>query len=139
MKKTSTSAPKVKEQTAAEQQQEQSTQAPAAQTLPMQLDVRVRPIQPKGNLLAFASMNINGCFAVEGLKVVNGKNGLFVNMPSQKDSQGQYRDVCFPLDKGFRQQISDAVLGEYNHVMTQMQSASQEQKQQTAPEMAMSM
>jgi len=76
---------------------------------------------------------------VEGIKVVNGKNGLFINMPSYKDGQGQWRDVCFPLNKSFRQEISDAVLGEYQHVLTQMQSAAQaprqEQERQSAPEM----
>ena len=33
----------------------------------MKLDVRVRPIAPMGNLLAFANVTIGGCFKIDGL------------------------------------------------------------------------
>ena len=37
----------------------------------MKLDVRVRPITPKENLVGFAAVTINDCFVVEGLKAVS--------------------------------------------------------------------
>lgn len=33
----------------------------------MKLNVRVRPIAPMGNLLAFANVTIGGCFKIDGL------------------------------------------------------------------------
>lgn len=119
-------------------EQQQAAQAPAqeaAQYPPMELDVRVRPVN-KGNLIAYASMNINGGFAVEGIKVMSGEKGLFVSMPSYQDKQGKYRDVCFPVTKEFRQQMNQAVLEQYQQTLSHMQSAAQESQQREAPEAA---
>jgi stage V sporulation protein G len=88
--------------------QEQNT---AAAT---KLDARAYPIaEPKSNTLAYASITIDGKFAVSGIRVVNSGNGPFVAMPQTRDSKGDYRDLCFPVTKELRQQISDAVLSEY--------------------------
>jgi len=97
-------------------------QETAAEMMPMKLDVRVRPIAPKNNLLAFASVNINDCFAVDGIKVVTGEKGLFVNMPSAPDGKGGYRDVCFPVTPEFRQQLNTAVLDGYSTAIEKMQA-----------------
>lgn len=49
------------------------------------------------NIKAYASVNVGGAFAVHGLKVIDSKNGLFVNMPSRpfKDENGvtRYADL----------------------------------------------
>ena len=132
------------EQNQQEQSQEQQTQTPAQEYPPLHLDVRVRPIAPKGSLLGYASVNINGYFAVDGIKVVSGQNGIFANMPSYQAGNGQYRDVCFPVTKEFRQRLSDAVVSGYQQALEQMQTASMEaqqraQEQQQEPEMAQSM
>lgn len=51
-------------------------------------------------------------FAVGNLSVVQGKNGMFVAMPSYK-AGNKYRDVCFPITKEFREKLNDAVLDIY--------------------------
>ena len=130
-----------------EQTQDQTTgQAiPAQEMPPMHLDVRVRPIAPKGNLLGYASVNMNGCFAVDGIKVMTGKNGLFATMPSYQDGKGNYRDVCFPVTKEFHGQLNQAVVTGYQQTIEQMQTASHEAQQraqapqQEAPEAAQTM
>ena len=129
-----------------DQAQEQATQqtAQAQEYPPLHLDVRVRPMTPKGNLLGYASVNINGQFAVDGIKVVSGKNGLFINMPSYQTGNGQYRDVCFPVTKEFHAQLSSEVVTGYHQALEQMQTASQEaqqraQEQQQEPAMAQNM
>ena len=95
----------------------------------MHLDVRVRPITPKGNLLGYASVNMNGQFAVDNIAIVSGKNGIFCNMPSYKDGHGQYRNVCFPVTKEFHQQLNQAVVTGYHQTIKQMQIASNEAQQ----------
>lgn len=75
--------------------------------------VKVHPVPDNKSLLAMASVTIGGCFAVRGIQVREGKNGLFVSMPQRKDAKGEYRDICFPTTAEMRQAINAAVLGEY--------------------------
>ena len=80
----------------------------------VKLDVRAYPIsEPKGNVLAFASVTIDEMFAVNNIRVVNSEKGAFVAMPQVKDKNGEYRDICFPVTSELRKQLNDAVLGEY--------------------------
>ena len=51
----------------------------------MKLDVRVRPIAPMGNLLAFANVTIGGCFKIDGFRICSSEKGLYVNMPATQD------------------------------------------------------
>lgn len=49
----------------------------------MKIDVRINSLTPReGNVKAIASANLDDCFAVKNIRVVEGKNGLFVSMPS---------------------------------------------------------
>ena len=105
--------------------------------LPMELDIRIRPVN-KGNILAYASMNINKAFAIDGIKVLNGEKGIFVSMPSYKGGDGKYHDICFPINKVFREQMNGAVLGEYRQTLQQMQEAAQ-QYNASEPEAGMEM
>ncbi len=80
----------------------------------VKLDVRAYPIaEPKGNVMAFASVTINDMFAVNNIRVVNSEKGLFVAMPQVKDNKGEYRDICFPVTADLRKQMNEAILGAY--------------------------
>ena len=79
----------------------------------LDITVKVHPVPDNRSLLAMASVTIGGCFAVRGIQVREGKNGLFVSMPQRKDAKGEYRDICFPTTAEMRKAINDAVLGEY--------------------------
>lgn len=79
----------------------------------LDMTVKVHPVRDNKSLLATASMTIGGCFAVRGIQVRDGKNGVFVSMPQRKDAKGEYRDICFPTTAEMRQAINAAVLGEY--------------------------
>ena len=64
--------------------------------------------------LALASITLDNEFVVSGLKVLNGKNGLWVAFPNRKDNKGEYHDICFPITKEARQGIITTVLDKYN-------------------------
>ena len=70
-----------------------------------QSDVRINSMYPpgtQGGTRAYASATIDGCFAVRGIKLVEGgKDGLFVSMPSRKTQDG-YKEICFPVTAEFR-------------------------------------
>lgn len=81
--------------------------------LPFKLDVRVRPIAPMGNLLAYANVTIGGCFKIDGFRICSGEKGLYVNMPATQDNKGNWRDVCWPVTADFRRQLNEALIEGY--------------------------
>lgn len=81
----------------------------------LKIEARAFPVKErKSNLLGFATITIADCFVVEGLKILESKEGnIFVAMPQTKDKDG-WRDVCFPVTSEFRKRIIDAVLDVFN-------------------------
>lgn len=114
--------------------------APAREAAPMEMEVKIHSLSTSGSVLANASVTLNGCFAVRGIKVINGENGPFVSMPSYKGRDG-YKDVCFPCTKEFHQQFNDTVVAAYRQELSQLpqrqQEAPQEQETPPAPTMTM--
>ena len=83
----------------------------------MELEVKIYPQQQSGgNVLANASVTINGCFAVKGIRVMNGSRGPFVSMPSFRTGNG-YKDICFPCTREFKQAFDNTVLEAYQQEM----------------------
>ena len=112
----------------------QTAQAAAEQPLPMKVDVKIGSIRPEGSVRAFASINLNDCFAIRNVKVVDSTKGLFVAMPSYKAGNGEYKDICFPVTKEFREQLNQAVLDAYHQALTQSQNQGQtQQRAATSP------
>ena len=93
-------------------------EAPNYEQLPMQIHVKVYPARKKGGPLAFASVNLNGYFAVQGIKILDSKNGPFVAMPSRKMG-AQYKDYCFPCTPKFKRTFDAAVMEAYRLAMRQ--------------------
>lgn len=107
----------------------------------LDVSVKVYPLQEKGgNLLAFASATVGGCFAVNGIRVMDSEKGKFVAMPSSKGKDGKYHDICCPTTAEMRQAINTAVLGEYQKAVEKpslrgaLQSAAKEAAARPAPE-----
>lgn len=90
---------------------------------PTHYDVKIHTLRPEGTCKATASVNINGCFAVRGIKVMESSKGLFVSMPSYKAGNGEYKDICFPCTKDARMEFDDAVLAAYQQALTQTKPA----------------
>lgn len=80
----------------------------------------------QSNKLATASILLDDEFVVRNLSVMNGPNGLFVSMPSQKgktkDGDIKYQDTAFPLNKELRSAINDAVLDAYTEKLNELQN-----------------
>jgi stage V sporulation protein G len=63
-------------------------------------------------LKAFVDVSIHD-FVVKGVRVVDGKNGLFVGMPQEKAKDGKWYEVFHPSTEEARQVLNDAVLAAY--------------------------
>ena len=109
---------------------------------PLQYDVKIHSLYPEGSCRASASVNLNGSFAIRGLKVMEGANGLFVSMPSYRTGNGEYKDICFPCTKEARSQLNEAVLHAYHQSLSQNQDQGNQNQSvpdqgQAAPQMSM--
>ena len=102
-------------------------------TSALDMTVKVHPVRDNKSLLATASVTLGGCFAVQGIQVREGKNGVFVSMPQRKDAKGRYHDVCFPTTAEMRKAINAAVLGEYERT-AQPRASVLEALREKAPE-----
>jgi len=75
-------------------------------------EVKVFPVTEE-NLKAYATIILDASFVVRDLKIIKGKTGYFVAMPSKKRKDGTYRDLAHPLNAETRQMIEDKVMAEY--------------------------
>ena len=61
---------------------------------------RVKIFEGRGGILANMNITLDDCLAINGIKVIKGKKGIFISFPqtSYKDKDGntQYRDIVFP-------------------------------------------
>jgi len=76
-------------------------------------------------LKAYASITFDGSFVVRGLKVINGKKGLFVVMPSRKLSDGTFKDIAHPLNNEMRKTIEQRVLDKFHNTTQSSETRAQ--------------
>ncbi len=75
-------------------------------------EVRVFPVHEE-KLKAFVSVVFDQCFMVNDIKVIQGRDGLFISMPSRKKKNGDFKDIAHPLNNETRRWVEDRVLSEY--------------------------
>jgi stage V sporulation protein G len=78
--------------------------------------VKVFPVQEE-KLKAFVSVVFDNCFMVNDIKVIQGKDGLFLSMPSRRKKSGEFKDVAHPLNNATRRLLEERVLSEYRQVV----------------------
>ncbi len=79
-------------------------------------EVKVFPINEE-KLKAFVSIVFDQSFMVNDIKIIQGRDGLFISMPSRKKKNGEFKDVAHPLNNETRRMIETQVLAEYERVL----------------------
>jgi stage V sporulation protein G len=74
-------------------------------------------LRDEDKLKAFVNVTFDDVFVVRGLKVIAGKTGLFVCMPSRKLEDGTYKDIAHPISNEFRQTLEAQILDEYRRMV----------------------
>jgi stage V sporulation protein G len=69
-------------------------------------------------LKAFVSIVLDQCFMVNDIKVIQGREGLFISMPSRRKKNGEFKDVAHPLNNRTRSWMEERILGEYGQALT---------------------
>lgn len=100
--------------------------------------ITVVPIEGDNVTKALARMAIDEGFVVNNISIKENKDGeLFVSMPSVKtnltDEHGnpEYRDVCYPTTKEFREQLNQQILDTYQQAKDIAMDGVDEKAQQT--------
>ncbi|MFW6368878.1 MAG: septation regulator SpoVG [Spirochaetota bacterium] len=76
-------------------------------------DIRIRNVAAEGKLRAYVTVTFDDCFVVHNVKVIEGKSGIFIAMPSRKTKTGEYKDVAHPIHSDFRTELQDRILSAY--------------------------
>jgi stage V sporulation protein G len=79
-------------------------------------EVRAKRIDGDNRLVGIAAITIDNCFVVHELRIIEGKNGLFVAMPSRKMPNGEYKDVAHPINSETRAMIEKSVLSTFKEL-----------------------
>jgi stage V sporulation protein G len=77
-------------------------------------DIRIREITGEGKLKAYVTVTFDNCFVVHNVKIIEGKTGVFIAMPSRKTRTGDYKDVAHPIHPEFRAEMQRKILEKYN-------------------------
>ena len=88
---------------------------------PVPVEVSVRPIEPQGKLLGFASVKIGGV-VIDDFKVVDGKNGIFLGAPSKPDptSRTGYRSTVRINDRATQERLNTAGAQAYHSAVEKL-------------------
>jgi stage V sporulation protein G len=79
-------------------------------------DARVNKIDNQGTLKGSASITIDNAFVIHDIKIIDGKNGMFISMPSRRNKAGEYKDIAHPINQETRSIITKAILDKYNEL-----------------------
>ncbi len=80
-------------------------------------DIRIKKFESDNRLKAIAAITIDECFVVHELRVIDGKDGLFVAMPSRKMPNGEFKDVAHPINQETRDYIEGVVIRAYENLL----------------------
>lgn len=73
-------------------------------------DIRIRRVDGEGKLRAYVTVTFDECFVIHNVKVIEGKAGVFIAMPSRKTKTGEYKDIAHPITPDFRSRLQDAII-----------------------------
>jgi len=79
--------------------------------------IKVKKIN-KGELLGYASICIDDCFIVDGIKLLEGNNGRYMLMPVRRvKSTNKPRNYAYPISNEVREQLLVAISEQYDDLV----------------------
>ena len=82
-------------------------------------DIRIRKIDKDGKMKAIVSITFDNAFVVHDIKVIEGKKGLFIAMPSRRALDNEFKDIAHPINPETRNQLQEMVLAKYQETLKQ--------------------
>ncbi len=76
--------------------------------------LKIHKINGNNRIKAFVDISINDALLIKALRVVEGKNGLFVSMPVEQGKDEKWYERVRCLNKDIREDIANTVLAAYS-------------------------
>lgn len=92
-------------------------------------EIKVFPVR-EDKLKAFVSIVLDECFMVNDVKVIKGKEGFFISMPSRRKRNGKFKDIAHPLNNETRQLMEEKILAAYE---AELRDSGGEERSEAAP------
>ena len=73
----------------------------------------------ESSLKAFCDLQVGDLFVIKGLRVVNGRKGVFVSMPRQQGKDTKWYDMVETVSPEVKQEVDRLVLSAYENNATQ--------------------
>jgi stage V sporulation protein G len=74
---------------------------------------------PNDKLRAFATITIDNWLAIRGIKIIEGKKGLFVAMPNRQRADSTFQDIAHPITAEARAALETAILSAFEKAAAQ--------------------
>ncbi|MBN1406056.1 MAG: SpoVG family protein [Candidatus Omnitrophica bacterium] len=74
---------------------------------------RIHKLNGESALKGFADISVANSFLIKGLRIISGKKGLFVGMPSEQGKDGKWYNTVDLTNEGLKEKLSDTVLSAY--------------------------
>jgi DNA-binding cell septation regulator SpoVG len=104
-----------------------------------EFSVTVTPFEREGsNIRGLARVYFDDSFIVNNVSILQGKEKLFVAMPSYKtkqvDEKGKavYQDVCYPVTKEFREKLYSEIISQYQQAKTKNEERAKDNAARTS-------
>ena len=65
---------------------------------------------------AYASITLDDLLVIHGIKILDGRKGVFIAMPSKRSGE-KFKDIVHPLNTDFRNQIQEKILSKYTKMI----------------------
>ena len=76
--------------------------------------LKVHRVEGNNRIKAFVDISINDALLIKGLRIVTGKNGLFVSMPVEQGKNEKWYERVRCMNKDVRDEIASTVLAAYS-------------------------
>lgn len=114
----------------------QGTQAEESVEMP-RFSVTVTPFEKEGSSIrGIGRIYFEDKFIVNNVNILQGKENVFVAMPSYKtkqvDEQGKavYQDICYPVTKKFREKLYEEIVKAYDMEKAKQQEQTRDRQKQ---------
>lgn len=77
-------------------------------------------------LRGFASITLDDCFVIRGLKIIEGATGMFVAMPNRRRKDGTFQDIAHPINAATREMMESRIIAAYKEELRRGGSAERE-------------
>lgn len=75
--------------------------------------VRLHRFESGGPVKAFCDLQFGADFVVKGFRLIDGKEGLFVGMPSGVGKNGKWYETFSPISEEVRTRIHETIVTAY--------------------------